>query len=128
MDELQSKINHPEVRSRPSVISVFGPAIFAGISVVNTQIFGEERAKKVLAGVEKGIQNECDEHLRIMNEKAMTGRADTSEDANETSIERDKEIRKMVLNIRDESYDFLERQQLVVDEDEGTSMGSTPEQ
>ena len=55
MDELQSKINHPEVRSRPSVISVFGPAIFAGISVVNTQIFGEERAKKVLAGVEKGI-------------------------------------------------------------------------
>ena len=40
----------------------------------------------------------------------MTGRADTSEDANETSIERDKEIRKMVLNIRDESYDFLERQ------------------
>lgn len=90
-------------------MSIFAPAIFTGISVVNTQIFGEERAKKVLAGMEKGIQNECDEFMRIMNDRGMTGRADPDSEADPTTTERDKEIRKTVLNIRDESYDFMER-------------------
>lgn len=90
--------------------------IFTGLSVVNTQIWGEDRAKKVLAGIEKGIQNECEEHIRIMNERDMTGRPVEGEGEN-PNLQRDKDIRKMVLNIRDESYDFVERQQMIVDED-----------
>ena len=97
------------------MISIFGPALLTGISVLNTAVLGEERAKRVIAGMERGIQGECDEHLRIMNESGMTGRREGEEPADNASLERDKLLRKTVLTIRDTSYDFLEKQDLLQD-------------
>ena len=90
-DLVHDKIHREDLRSRPSALCLVGPILFKGISVVNTQLWGEERAKKVLAGVEKGIQNECDENLRIMNERNMTGRPspDNTDEA-DPNTERDK--------------------------------------
>ena len=91
-------------RVRPSVLSVMGaPAIFSCISSINTKILGEEKAKMVLAGIEKGVQNENDEQIRIFNEKNID----------------DPELRQQILKMRDDSYDFTERKEIIVDEDNG---------
>ena len=60
-DSILSKMPESEFRTRPSLLSEFAPAIFKCISVVNTRIWGQDRAKRVIAGMEKGIQNEQDE-------------------------------------------------------------------
>ena len=90
-------------RVRPSLLSIMGaPSIFSCISAVNTQLLGEEKAKMVLAAIEKGVQNENDEQIRIFNERNID----------------DPQIRKQILKMRDDSYDFTDRKEIKVDEDE----------
>ena len=92
-------------RVRPSLLSVLGtPAIFSCISSINTQILGEEKAKLVLAGIEKGVQNENDEQIRILNEKNID----------------DPVVRAQILKMRDESYDFTDRKEIKQNEDNAT--------
>ena len=50
----------------------------------------------VMAGIEKGVQNENDEQIRIFNERNID----------------DPEIRQQILKMRDDSYDFTERKDI----------------
>ena len=102
---------------RPSLIGSLGAAnLFQCISVLNTAAFGEERAKRVLSGIEKGIQNENDEQLRILNERGMLGKQDESKD--ESQILSEKQMRKTILDLRDQSFDFSESKEIQIDEDD----------
>lgn len=51
------------------------PDLLAQISKINGSIVPESLHKSVLAGMEKGLQNEADEALRILNERGLTGKA-----------------------------------------------------
>lgn len=50
-----------QYRTRPSILAAIAPHAFKAISVANKTVLGDERAKYVLAGIEKGMQNENDE-------------------------------------------------------------------
>ena len=50
----------------------------------------------VMAGIEKGVQNENDEQIRIFNERNID----------------DPEVRHQILKMRDKSYDFTERKDI----------------
>ena len=68
LSDIESQME--DQRVRPSLLSVLGgPAIFSCISQINTSVLGEEKAKMVMAGIEKGVQNENDEQIRIFNER-----------------------------------------------------------
>ena len=84
----------PEERSRPSLM---GPA--AGpLLCVAVQAFDSVGTKKdrdiLISAVEKGVQNEMDEQLRILNEKEIV----------------DRSLRDMIIKVRDDSYDALASQ------------------
>ena len=61
------------MRARPSLIQALNlPCIFATVAKFNESLLPESVHKSMLAGMEKGLQNEADEALRIMNERGLT--------------------------------------------------------
>ena len=48
-------------------------------------------AEVILSAIEKGVQDEMDEQLRILNEKSI----------------KDKDLRALIIQIRDDSYDIM---------------------
>ncbi len=59
----------PEERIRPSLLSSAGP------SLVTTAFFFAKQAnfeKALIQGLERGVQDENDEQLRMLNEKQIT--------------------------------------------------------
>ena len=115
LDRVQEQMTQSNVR--PSLVGALGaPTIFQCVSVINTTLFGEEKAKRVLSGIEKGIQNENDEQLRILNERGMMGKEDGNKD--EAQVLAEQQMRRSILELRDQSYDFAESKEIQVDEDD----------
>ena len=56
--------------------------------------------KSVLSGFEKGLQNEADEALRILNERDLVKGEEISK------------VRKAIKDSRDDSYDLMERREI----------------
>ena len=93
-DENLSKIlvQMPEQRVRPSILaptsSVLGHVVH-GSSIV----LGQEKTDVLLGAIEKGIQNDVDEQLRILNENEV----------------ENTELRKLLIKMRDESFELMEK-------------------
>uniref|UniRef100_A0A7S3IHD0 Uncharacterized protein n=1 Tax=Strombidium inclinatum TaxID=197538 RepID=A0A7S3IHD0_9SPIT len=85
--------------------------------MINGQFMGEETSKKLIAGIERGIQNENDEQIRILNERQLTGSAGQG-DPSDIDLETQDKLRASLRDMRDGSYDFVENKGMLVNEDE----------
>lgn len=80
----------PEERSRPSILEP-SRALLGTILQCSSSVLSKDLNDLLVGGVEKGIQDEIDEQLRILNENNV----------------EDKEVRKLIIKMRDESYDLM---------------------
>ena len=90
----------PEERVRPSLLDfTTGPALSI-ISQLCESIGSEKEKNMLIRAVEQSLQDEMDEQLRILNEKGI----------------KDRELRDMIISIRDDSYDAMAGQIEAMDE------------
>ena len=110
-------MTNESLRTRPSFFLSVAPTAASLIHNLNSVILSNELNNKIAAGMERGIQIENDEQLRILNERNI----DKSDPTNAM-------VRKSLIKMRDESYDFTERENIIVNEDaedgEGDKMDS----
>lgn len=78
----------PDHRARPSLLLPLG-SLFTTLAAGSTLLLGKERSELLLYSLEKGLQDENDEQLRILNEQSIT----------------EEGLRKHIREIRDSSYD-----------------------
>ena len=62
---------------------------FAGVS--SNLVLGKENATILLNGIEKGMQDEHDEQLRMLNDKNL----------------KEPELRKLLIEMRDSGFDLM---------------------
>ena len=118
LDQIENEtMTEQEYRTRPSVLSSITPCLFSLISEVNKQALGQELHRKIQAGMERGLQLENDEQIRIFNEQNF--------DKQDPEVSK---IRKQILEIRDQSHKFTKAQELAVDEDDEFAKLSPNEQ
>jgi len=55
-------------RVRPSLLTVAGPSLLSFATCTSKMVFGEEKTKLAVNGLEKGMQDEVDEQLRVLND------------------------------------------------------------
>ncbi|TNV76019.1 hypothetical protein FGO68_gene5374 [Halteria grandinella] len=82
----------PDRRVRPSLLTPVGDALGLAQSAA-TLLLGKQYANIVFQAAEKGIQDEIDEQLRILNERGI----------------REDEVRKQIIEMRDQTYDMFEK-------------------
>ena len=82
----------PEERARPSILTPAG-SILGHVVSSSSVVLGQEKTDLLLGAIEKGIQNDMDEQLRILNENEI----------------EDAELRKLLIKIRDESFDLMDK-------------------
>ena len=81
----------PKERARPSLLEPTNFVLRTLVSCSST-FMGKEKTDVMIGGIEKGIQDDIDEQLRMLNDKQI----------------EDKELRQMIIKIRDNSYDLME--------------------
>ena len=81
-------------RARPSLLGpASGPVL--GLLFCACDLVGREGDRETMvAAIEKGLQDEMDEQLRILNEKDI----------------KDKDLRNLIIAVRDESYEAVASQ------------------
>ena len=81
----------PEERARPSFVEpAAGPILSCMVNLLD--VTGRKNERDIfISAVEKGVQDEMDEQLRVLNDKGI----------------KDKEMRKLIMKARDESYDAV---------------------
>ncbi|CDW88653.1 ubiquinone biosynthesis protein coq7 homolog [Stylonychia lemnae] len=84
--EIESEM--PYARTRPSIL-IPTAKVFGILSATASALLGTEKTNVLLYSIEKGIQDENDEQLRILNEQDI----------------KDEELRKQIIQLRDRSYD-----------------------
>lgn len=101
----------PDMRVRPSALTPLGN-LFGLASAATTMVLGKQYANVLLYSAEKGImvtdlkialtlslQDEIDEHLRIMNERGI----------------KEEPLRKQMIEMRDTAYDQFSQSENRVD-------------
>ena len=76
----------PEERARPSLLTPTG-SILANVVAGSSIVLGQEKTDLLVGAIEKGIQHDVDEQLRILNENEVD----------------DAELRKLLIKIRDDN-------------------------
>ena len=89
----------PEKRVRPSLLTPFGKE-FSLIATASTMVLGRENAKYILCGMEKAIQEENDDQLRMFNDSEV----------------KEEEIRKLIVEMRDDSYDHVKNTEMCIED------------
>lgn len=69
MEKLEQLMAHHRVR--PSLIAGLAPTMLATAALGFRLTLGEETTHALLRGLEKGMQDEHDEQLRLLNEKDL---------------------------------------------------------
>ena len=88
----------PHDRVRPSLLAIVGPSAIHAMACAASMI-GKETA--LIQGLEKGVQDEHDEQLRLLNAEQVS----------------DAQLRQSSVEMRDRSYDlFNESQKSIVSE------------
>ena len=82
----------PEERARPSLLTPTG-SILANVVAGSSIVLGQEKTDLLVGAIEKGIQHDVDEQLRILNENEVD----------------DAELRKLLIKIRDDSFELLDK-------------------
>lgn len=78
-------------RVRPSLLAVAGPSILSIVTASCKVVLGEERAKLAVSGLEKGMQSEHDEQLRLLNDRNL----------------KEPELRRLLIEMRDHGFDTM---------------------
>mmetsp|Transcript_10663 Transcript_10663/g.10778 ORF Transcript_10663/g.10778 Transcript_10663/m.10778 type:complete len:95 (+) Transcript_10663:561-845(+) len=76
--------------------------MFGVFAAGSSTLLGKDYTSLLIYSMEKGIQDETDEHLRIMNERGI----------------KEEEVRKALIQLRDSSYDFFHKHNIKPDIDE----------
>ena len=82
----------PEERARPSLLAPAG-SLLGNIVSGSSIILGQEKTDLLVGAIEKGIQHDVDEQLRILNENEV----------------EDADLRKLLIKIRDDSFELLDK-------------------
>ena len=82
----------PEERARPSLLTPAG-SILGNIVSGSSIILGQDKTDLLVGAIEKGIQHDVDEQLRILNENEV----------------EDADLRKLLIKIRDDSFELLDK-------------------
>ena len=90
-----------ENRARPSLLNAIAPTGLSILQTLNQTFLSEELNNRINSGIEKGVQIENDEQLRILNERKLVG-----------------DLKKQVIQMRESSYKYTEEQKILIDEDE----------
>ena len=91
LEDIESNVmNIDKFRARPSLLADLAPCAMSLINSINSVVLGEEMTKKIQAGIERGIQIENDEQIRILNEIKV--------DKKDPEIAK---LRKSILSMRD---------------------------
>ena len=70
----------PVTRTRPSLFTPIAGPLLGCMGATVQSILGEQKAQVMLYGLEKAIQDENDEQLRILNDLKIDAGIDTEED------------------------------------------------
>lgn len=81
-------------RVRPSLLGVVCPTILSFITGGCGVLIGETQAKLTISGLEKGMQDEHDEQLRVLNESNL----------------QEPELRRLLIDMRDNGFDQMQGQ------------------
>ena len=71
MDQIKDQMPQNDLRVRPSLLNMVLPCAFEIVQDINSKILPSDLNEKLKAGMEKGIQDENDEQIRILNEKGI---------------------------------------------------------
>ena len=82
----------PEERARPSILNQPSQLLSQGF-VCSSLIMGKEKTQVILSSIERGFQADIDEQLRILNESGV----------------EDAALRKLLIQMRDDSFELLEK-------------------
>lgn len=80
-------------RVRPSLFG-FAPTFLAAAAGTCGALMGEQSAKVVVSGLEKGMQDEHDEQLRVLNDREL----------------QEPELRRLLIEMRDGGFDQMKGQ------------------
>ena len=81
-------------RVRPSLLAVAGPSLLSFVTCTSKVVLGEDRAKLAVSGLEKGMQDEHDEQLRVLNDRDL----------------KEPELRRLLIEMRDHGFDTIKGQ------------------